>query len=65
MKIKISAIIDLSREVLTVIQKSVLQEIKDSIHYLVSHKDIRFIINMLFVLFASYENIVLDFIFLG
>ncbi len=41
------------KEMLTVIKKSVVQEMKEGISYLVNHKDIRFILNTLFILFAA------------
>ena len=51
--VKTSDIIDISKDVLHTIQKSVLEEIKEGVGYLVGHKEIRFIINMLFVLFSA------------
>ncbi|MBL7130456.1 MAG: MFS transporter [Candidatus Omnitrophica bacterium] len=46
-------VLKVSREVLEVIKKSVLTEIKEGIIYLINHKDIRFIMNMLFLLWAA------------
>ena len=43
--------IDAGREMITAIKKSVLEEIKEGAAYLISHKDIRFIVAMLFILF--------------
>lgn len=45
--------IDVSKEVITDISKSVVAEFKDGVSYLVNHKEIRFVINMLFVLFSA------------
>lgn len=45
--------IDASRELILNIQKSVMAELKEGIGYLVNHRDIRFIIHMLFVLFSA------------
>ena len=41
------------KEMITVIKKSVIQEMKEGLSYLINHKDIRFIVNTLFVLFAA------------
>ena len=46
-------ILTTGKEMITVIKKSVVDEIKEGISYLVNHKDIRFIINTLFILFAA------------
>ena len=46
-------ILNVSREMMGDIRKSVLLEIKDGFSYLVNHHDIRFIINMLFTLFSA------------
>jgi len=46
-------ILDAGKEMIRTIQKSVIAEIKEGIGYLVNHRDIRFIINMLFVLFSA------------
>ena len=45
--------IDAGREMITAIKKSVFEEIKEGVAYLISHKDIRFIVAMLFILFAA------------
>lgn len=47
-----SRLVQSSREILK-IQKSVWAEIKEGVQYLVRHKEIRFVINMLFMLLAS------------
>lgn len=41
------------KEVLVAIRASVLTEMKEGIKYLLNHKEIRFIMNMLFILFAA------------
>ncbi len=41
------------KEMITEIQKSVLQEIKEGIAYLIKRKEIRFVIYMMFILFAA------------
>ena len=41
------------REMMGVIRKSVMEEMKEGIAYLINHKEIRFILNMLFILFAA------------
>lgn len=53
LKIKTSEIIGISKEVMTVIKKSVLSEIKEGVSYLINHKDIRFIVSVLFILFSA------------
>ncbi len=53
LKIKTSELIGISKEMISVIQKSVIAEIKEGVAYLTNHKDIRFIINMLFTLFSA------------
>jgi len=45
--------LDISKEVIGVIKKSIFSEIKEGILYLSRHKEIRFIINMLFILFSA------------
>lgn len=52
-RIKTSELIGISKEVIGVIRKSVFTEIKEGLAYLTNHKDIRFIINMLFILFSA------------
>ncbi|MFH1359795.1 MAG: MFS transporter [Candidatus Omnitrophota bacterium] len=42
-----------SKEMIDVIHKSVMSEIKEGVSYLVNHKDIRFIISILFILFSA------------
>jgi len=46
-------VLKVGREVIEVIKKSVFTEIKEGITYLINHKDIRFIVNMLFLLWAA------------
>ena len=46
-------LIDAGREMITAIKKSVFEEIREGASYLLSHRDIRFIISMLFILFAA------------
>ncbi len=46
-------IINVGKEMISDIQKSVVTELKEGISYLVNHRDIRFIINMLFILFSA------------
>lgn len=53
LRIKTSELFGFSRDVMTVIKKSVFEEIKDAVAYLANHKEIRFIINMLFILFSA------------
>ncbi len=53
LKINRAKFLEQGREVFGVIRKSVTQEMKEGLQYLVSHKEIRFIINMLFILFAA------------
>jgi len=50
---KKEAIIEVGREVLEVIKKSVAAEIKEGVSYLFNHKEIRLIVNMLFILWAA------------
>lgn len=50
-------ILHVGKEVIYNIKKSVLQEFKEGVAYLVNHKDIRFIINMMFILFAAAGSI--------
>lgn len=51
--LKASRFIDFGKEVVTAIKKSVFIEIKEGIIYLKDHKEIRFIMSMLFVLFSA------------
>jgi len=46
-------VLKIGKEVIEVIKKSVITEIKEGIVYLVNHKDIRFIVNILFLLFSA------------
>lgn len=48
-----SEIFDVSREMITTIRSSLVEEIKDGVAYLVKHKEIRFIINILFILLTA------------
>ena len=50
---KPSRVLKIGKEVIEVIKKSVLAEIKEGISYLTNHKDIRFIVNMLFLLWSA------------
>lgn len=45
--------IEKSEEVMNVLKKSLLDEMKEGFNYLINHKEIRFIISMLFTLFAA------------
>lgn len=51
--IKKEDILEVSKEVLEVIKKSVREEVKEGVVYLLSHKEIRFIVNMLFILWSA------------
>jgi MFS family permease len=53
LKIKRDELLMLSREVLAAIRKSIIQELKEGISYLLSQKDIRFILNILFILWSA------------
>ncbi len=53
LKIKKGELLMVGREVLEVIRKSVMQELKEGIKYLFAQKDIRFIINALFILWSA------------
>ncbi len=53
MKIKPTQIIGVGKEMIGVIRKSIAQEIKEGFAYLIRHKDIRFIITMLFIMFSA------------
>ncbi len=46
-------IIDTSKEMIGEIRRSVFTEIKEGLVYLVNHKEIRFVVNMMFVLMAA------------
>ncbi|MDP8264034.1 MAG: MFS transporter [Candidatus Aceula lacicola] len=46
-------IIDTGKEMIGEIRKSVLAEIKEGIVYLIHHKEIRFVVNMMFILMAA------------
>jgi MFS transporter, DHA3 family, macrolide efflux protein len=52
-QIKKEDLLAVSKELLEVIRKSVVEEIKESIVYLFNHKEIRFIVNMLFILWSA------------
>ncbi|MFH1655088.1 MAG: MFS transporter [Candidatus Omnitrophota bacterium] len=51
--IKKERILEVGKEVIEVIKKSVAAEIKEGVVYLVNHKEIRFIINVLFLLWSA------------
>ena len=53
LRIRTSELIGIGKDMMRVIKKSVLEEIKEGISYLVNHREIRYIINMLFVLFSA------------
>lgn len=46
-------ILTTGKEMITVLRKSVRKEIQEGIKYLINHREIRFIVNMLFILFAA------------
>ncbi len=48
-----SKILQTGKEVIAIIRKSTIQEMKEGLRYLIRHKEIRFIIAMLFVLLAA------------
>lgn len=50
-------LLELSREVLEVIRKSVISEIKDGVLYLAKNKELRYIIGILFLLWAALGSI--------
>jgi MFS family permease len=52
-QIKKERIIEFGKDVIEVITKSVAAEIKEGIVYLINHRDIRFIINVLFLLWSA------------
>ncbi|HDZ76549.1 MAG TPA: MFS transporter [Candidatus Omnitrophica bacterium] len=54
---KKESIVTVSKEVLEVIQKSVAGEMKEGILYLVRHKELRFVIGILFLLWAALGSI--------
>lgn len=53
LNVKTSEILTIGKEMIGNIHKSVIDEIKDGVGYLAGHKEIRFIIAMLFLLFAA------------
>jgi len=53
LKVDSAAILNTSKEMINEIQKSIIQEMKDGVSYLFNHRDIRFIINMFFILFSA------------
>ncbi len=53
LKIKKDELLEVGREVIEVIRKSVRQELKDSIKYLLGQKDIRFILGTLVILWSA------------
>jgi MFS family permease len=46
-------LLNTGKEMITVIRKSVIEELKEGVQYLVNHREIRFVINMMFTLFAA------------
>jgi len=46
-------ILNTGKEMIKVIRKSVMEEFKDGVRYLINHKEIRFVINMMFILFSA------------
>ena len=53
LKINRAQLLDTGKEMLTDIRKSVMLEMKEGIHYIAGHRDMRFVMGLLFVLFAA------------
>jgi MFS family permease len=52
-KIDRAKFLTIGKEVMTEIEKSIIQEVKDGISYLFVHREIRFVVHMLFILLAA------------
>ena len=48
-----SKILQTGKEVMTIIRKSAIQEMKEGVRYLIGHKEIRLIMSMLFILLSA------------